>query len=253
MSYLVIVIIILAILGVFVFLQRLSIKEKERRELEKKAKRILARADEIWDIIETTSGYINSPDIFDALLAYYGFQIRQRDLMIDTDDTQEHLAKIEVFKGKLNTIKVKEELNSDTEINQAKRAFAQTSRLLRVANKKRMINGQAYNSMRNTLRRRILDLEVDIHEKLGDSAGEKNDPAVAANHYKFAKKLLIESDLKFEGKNQRVRDITTKTQILFGNVMADQLTQGINKTEETHDEFGIPKDAGGMESNKKNF
>ena len=253
MSYLVIVIIILAVLGVLIFLQRLSLKEKEKRQRESKAKRILARAEEIWEIIDATSGYINSPDIFDALLTYYGFQIKQRDLLISSDDTQDYLAKIDTFKGKLNSTKIKHELASDAEINQAKRAFSQASKLLRAAHKKRMVDGQACNSMRNALRRKILDLEVEAHEKLGDSAGEKNDPAVATNHYKYAKKLLIESDLKFEGKNERIREITQKTQILFGNIVADQLTQGIDDEGDTHDEFGIPKDLDVMAGNKKNF
>ncbi len=67
------------------------------------------------------------------------------------------------------------------------------------------------------------------------------------------KKLLIESDLKFEGKNERVREITKKTQILFGNIVADKLTKGINDESDTHDEFGIPKDLDAMAGNKKNF
>lgn len=253
MSYLIILIIILAILGVFIFLHRLSLKDKERKQLEMKSKRILARADEIWETIENTSAFINSADIFDALLAYYGFQIKQRDLLNSPDDTQTHLAKIDTFKSKLSQIAIRQDLTSDAEINQAKRAFAQSSKLLRAAHKKRMISGQACNIMRNTLRKKILDLEVDVHEKLGDKAGAKNDPAVATNHYKFAKKLLIESDLKFEGKNERVREITKKTQILFGNIVSDQLNQGIDKEEQTHDEFGIPKDLDAMAGNKKNF
>jgi len=243
----------MAILSAFIFVQRISAKEKEKRQIVQKAKRILSRTEEIWEIIETTSGYINSPDIFDGLLAYYSFQIRQRDLLVSPDDTNEYLAKADVFRGKLNSIQIKEELSSDNEINKAKRAFSQASKLLRAAQKKRMINGQAYMSMRNTLRRRILDLEVDIHEKMGDRAGDKNDPAIAVNHYKFAKKLLIESDLKFEGKNQRVRDITHKTQILFGNAVAGQLKQGVNSEDDAQDEFGIPKDPEALGGNKKNF
>lgn len=253
MSYLVILIIILAVLGAFVFAQRIGAKEKEKRQVEQKAKRILARSEEIWEIIEITSGYINSPDIFDGLLTYYSHQIRQRDLMISPDDTNEYLSRVDAFKSKLSAIQIKAELSNDNEINQAKRAFSQASKLLRAAQKNRMITGQAYISMRNTLRKRILDLEVDIHEKMGDRAGAKNDPAVAANHYKFAKKLLIESDLKFEGKNQRVRDITHKTQVLFGNAVADQLTQGMDSEEDTHDEFGIPKNPDSAGGQKKNF
>jgi hypothetical protein len=186
-------------------------------------------------------------------LAYYGFQIKQRDLLINPDDKKTYLSKIDAFKSKLNSMQIKQDLASDAEINKTKRIFSQASKLLRAAHKKRMIDSQACNSMRNSLRMIILDLEVEAHEKLGDSAGEKNDPAVATNHYKYAKKLLIESDLKFEGKNKRIRDITQKTQVLFGNIVADQLSQGIDDEEDTHDEFGIPKDPDAMAGNKKSF
>ena len=152
MSYIIIVIIVLALLGVFIFLQRLSQKEKERRQLESKAKRILTRFEEIWDIIDSASEYINSPDIFDALLAYYGYQIKQRDLLTNPDDTQTYLSKIDTFKGKLNSIQIKHDLVSDTEINKTKRIFSQASKLLRAAHKKRMIDSQACNSMRKSLR-----------------------------------------------------------------------------------------------------
>ena len=253
MNYIIIVIIVLAILVALIVAHRFSLKEKRNRELQSRAKRLVARANDIWEVLESMSLLIEAPDIQDILIEYFLYQIRQREQLVDTDDSQEFYARVDEFKNKRGSFNITNLLKNDAEINRAKRCFSQTSKLLRAAHKKKLVNGQACNIMRNTLRRRLLDLEVDAHERLGDAAGERNDPAIATNHYKYAKKLLIESDLKFEGKNDRIANITHKNQVLFGNAVADQLSKGLDKEADTHDEFGIPKDLDVMAGNKKTF
>jgi len=253
MSYILIIIIILAVMGVLLFAHRLSQKDKLNRQIKTQAKRMLHRADEIWEIAEATAGLIYSPDILEALMDYYIYQIRRREEMLSMDDTEDLIHAAEEFKNKQTKGSVKSELKTDQEINSAKRVFSRTSKILRTALDKKLISGQSCVSMRNALKRRLLDLQVDAYERLGDSAGERGDPAIATNYYKFAKKLLIESDLKFEGKNERVRNITHKTQTLFGNTVEDQLTRGLSKEDDKTDEHGIPKSVDAMQGNKKNF
>ena len=250
MSYIVIILIVLAALIALIVAQRATVKERQRQELNSRAKRILMAAEEIMETAEACSLYIDATDITDALMAYYIFQIRRRNELATQDDTQTLIEKADTFKNKPNP-PAKTELANDQEINQAKRTFAKASKTLRAATERKIISGQACVSMRNAMRRRILDLEVDAYERRGDAAGERSDPAVATNYYKYAKKLLIESDLKFEGKNQRVRDITTKTQVLFGNIIEDQLTKGLTKEEDVVDEHGIPRDLDAMAGKKK--
>ncbi len=240
-------------MGVLLFAHRMSQKDKQNRQIATKAKRMLHRADEIWEIAEGTSGLIHAPDIIEALMDYYIYQIRRREELLSCGDTEDLIHNAEEFKNKQSKDKIKNELKNDQEINQAKRLFSRTSKILRTALTKKLISGQSCVSMRNALKRRILDLQVDAYERLGDAAGERSDPAVATNYYKFAKKLLIESDLTFEGKNQRVRDITHKTQTLFGNTVEDQLTRGLLKEDDITDEHGIPKSVKAMEGKKKNF
>ena len=255
MSYILIIIIVLAVLGVLLIVQRISQKEKQKRAINAQAKRVLLRADDIWDAAENTAIFIDAPEILDILMDLYKFQIRRRDELIAPNDTQELCGKADNFKTKHNASLVKNELTTDIEINHAKRSFARTSKLLRSANKSKLLSGKGCNAMRNALRRRLLDLEVEAYIKLGDAAGDKKNPAVATNYYKFAKKLLIESDLKFDGKNELIKDITHKTQLLFGNVVEDQLTRDINHQEEKEgvDAHGIPRDLDVMTGNKKKF
>ncbi len=253
MSYILIIIIILAALGALLVAHRVSQKEKLNRKIRSQAKRLLHRANEIWDVAENTSNYINAPDITEALMDYYIHQIRKRDEMLSNTDTDSLIQTAEAYKANQKNAEVKNELKNDQEINQAKRAFSKTSKTLKTALAKKLITGQGCIAMRNALRRRILDLEVDTYERMGDSAGERSDPALATNYYKYAKKILIESDLKFEGKNERVRDITQKTQTLFGNIIEDKLSQGLGNEEDTVDEHGIPRDLDVMAGNKKKF
>ncbi len=252
MSYILIIIIILAVLGALLFAHRLTQKEKLSRKISSQAKRMLHRADEIWEIAEGTTSLIHAPDIIEALMDFYIYQIRRREEVLSCNDTDSLIQAAEEFKTKLDSSTVKNELKNDQEINQAKRAFSRTSKALRTALDKKLISGHSCVSMRNALKRRTLDLQVDAYERLGDAAGERQDPAVATNYYKFAKKLLIESDLKFDGKNERVRNITEKTQTLFGNTVEDQLTRGLKKENDAMDEHGIPKTIETMQD-KKNF
>lgn len=255
MSYILIIIIVLAVLAVLLIAQRVSQKDKQKRAINAQAKRVLLRADDIWDAAEQTSTFIDSPEILDVLMGLYKFQIRRRDELITPSDTQDLCDKADKFKTKHNASLVKNELSSDIEINHAKRAFARTSKLLRSANKTKLLSGEGCNAMRNGLRRRLLDLEVDTYVKLGNAAGDNQNPAVATNYYKFAKKLLIESDLKFDSKNELIKEITHKTQTLFGNAVEDQLTRDLKseKEKEGLDIHGIPRDLDVMTGNKKKF
>ena len=251
MNYIFILLIILAILAVFIFIQRMSQKEKLKRAQELRAKRMLGRIEEIWELTDKTATLIDAPDILDTLFTFYLNLVRERDQLTDNSDSSNLISRVDELKSRLSAIKIANQLNSDAEINHSKKIFAQVSKILRSSHNKKLINGQACNVMRTHLRRRILDLEVDAHERMGDAAGERGDPAIATNHYKYAKKLLIESDLKFEGKNEKVRELTHKTQVLFGNIVADKLTKGVDDENSTTDEFGLPKDLDVMAGNKK--
>jgi hypothetical protein len=255
MSYILIIVIVLAVLGVLLIVQRMSQKDKQKKALQNQAKRILLRADDIWEVAENTASFIDAPEVLDVLMDLYKYQIRRRDRLITPADTQELCDKADNFKTKFNASQVKNELKNDIEINHAKRSFARTSKLLRSANKSKLLSGKGCNAMRNALRRRLLDLEVDAYIKLGDAAGDKQNPAVATNYYKFAKKLLIESDLTFDGKNELVREISNKTQLLFGNAVEDQLSRDLKSEEEkeANDTHGIPRDLDVMTGNKKKF
>jgi len=252
MIYISIILAVLVLIGIVIFINRMATKDKEQRRKIRQAKQYTIRADDTWDTAEKVSEFIQAADMIDTLMDYYVDLIRRREAMFSMEDSDQLISAAEEFKTTCKNRPVKNELTSDQEINTAKRSFSKASKILRAAVNKKLITGQSYMSMRNALRLRILNLEVQTHERMGDAAGERNNPAIATNHYKFAKKLLIESDLKFEGKNEWVREITKKNQILFGNVVADQLSNGLdNDDPDAVDQHGIPKDLDAIAGKKK--
>jgi|GEM_PF-1881731 len=242
---------ILAILAAFIVASRFSAQKKQEHTNILKTKRMLLMAEETWEVVEQTSKIIKGPDIIGALSDYYIYQIRMRESVQAQANTEDLIASANAFKAKAAQLKVASKFESDREISLAKKTCAKASKILRVAATKNILTNDNCKVMRQALRRRLLDLEVDFHEFKGDSAGENKNPAVANNHYKFAKKILIESDLTFDGKTERIKAITEKAQALFGNTLASTLEKQSAEEEGELDEFGMPKDLDVMSGNKK--
>lgn len=241
MNYLVVTVFMAIAVGALIFAQRMAQKEHQRRLIVARSKRLLQRANEVWDTIIQASDYINNVDAIDGLIKYYCYCIHQREQLMQQPDTAKLLSQADVFKNQFNPNDIIKELNSDSEIKRCKQSFAKATKILRVCAGKSLISKESYQDINQNLKFTLLHLEVDAYEKMGDIAGENKNPAVATNHYKYAKKLLIESDINFDGKHEHIRDITQKNQVLFGNIVKDKIEKQI-ENENAVDEFGFPSD-----------
>lgn len=251
MSIVLVIVAVLVVLVVLIAVSRFNAQKKQEHTNILKAKRMLQMADETWEIIDRASTIIKGPDILGALIDYYCYQLRMREAVHPQADTQDLMEQANTFKSKLESVKVVGALQNEREISQAKITFAKASKILRIATEKQIISKDNCKVMRGALKRRLLDLEVDAHERLGDKAAEKSNPAMANTHYKFAKKILIESDVKFDGKTEKIKAITQKAQQLFGETVASKLEKEAAEEDSDLDEFGMPKDLDVMSGNKK--
>lgn len=251
MTIVLVVVAILAVTVVFVVISRFNAAKKQEHANILKAKRMLQAADETWDVMTSTANLVKGQDIIGAIADYYIYQVRMRDAVSKQTDTEELVQAAADFKAKAGSQKVKNALENEREISQAKSIFAKASKVLRIANSKKQLTNESCKAMRTGLKRRLLDLEVAAHERLGDKAAAKSNPAMANTHYKFAKKILIESDVSFDGKTDMIKAITKKSQELFGEAVANKLEKEAVEEESDLDEHGMPKDLDVMTGNKK--
>jgi hypothetical protein len=245
MNYLVVIIFIAIGAGALAFAHRVAQKEHQKRLLLSKSKRLLQRINEIGDVITLASGYIKDSDVIDTLIKYYSHYIHQREQLLPQADTSSLLSQADTFKNEFNPNNIIIELNNDNEINRCKQTFSKTIKILGACLNKQFISKESYNQMKGNLKLALLQTQVEAYEKLGDFAGSNKNPAVATNYYKFAKKLLIESDVNFDGKHEYIRTITKKNQQLFGNIVKEKIEQQIEE-ENAVDEYGFPTDLNAM-------
>lgn len=146
-------------------------------------------------------------------------------------------ARIEAGRGSRRVFK------SDREMRLARRQFGRVLKALSVMVKKRVISETAMLEYRRYLRLTLMEKEVDTYTAQGDLAAGRGDIITATNYYKAAKKLLIEFDLQYPEKNERIRMLSQRTASLYngGSEHEDNLSKALSKeVKPERDAFGIP-------------
>ncbi|WP_300427119.1 hypothetical protein [uncultured Thalassolituus sp.] len=140
-------------------------------------------------------------------------------------------------------------LKSDRELRYGRRQFSMILRMLPTLVKKKVISESAMVEYRRYLKMTLLEREVDTYTAQGDVAAKRGDVVTAANYYKAARKLLIEFDMQFPEKNERVRRIAEKTAALYRGEGGeeeesnDALSKALSKEEAANtNEFGMSSD-----------
>lgn len=244
MAYFGVLFFLILVIGGIIYAHRVAQRQQELKVLVTKSKRLLQRANEVWDVINDASEYVGNAEVIDALLQYYAYILNQREHLFPQQETGGLLSKAETFKAQYNPNDPTLELGNDFEIKRCKATFIAASKILKSAAAKNIIHNESFMELDANLKKTLLHLEVKTYEKLGDLAGENKNPAVATNYYKYAKKILIESDITYEGKHEHIRHITEKNQILFGEVIKEKIDENTenNDKENPLDEFGFPTD-----------
>jgi hypothetical protein len=137
---------------------------------------------------------------------------------------------------------------SDRELRYGRRQLIRILKTLGPLAKARVISETTMLEYRRYLRMTMLEREVDTYTAQGDVAGQRGDVLTASNYYKAAKKLLIEFDLQYPERTQRIRELVQRTAALYDNKNPvkpnNALSRGLSKEEaaQADDQFGIPTD-----------
>lgn len=151
----------------------------------------------------------------------------------------------EPYRQRIETDKSSHRLyKSDRELRIARRYASQILKALNGMVKKREISETAMLEYRRYLRLTMLEKEVDTYIAQGDVAADRGDVITATNYYKAAKKRLIEFDLQYPEKNDRIRELSQRTINLYNGERVkdeDNLARELTREHEAeHSPFGIP-------------
>ncbi|NRA24294.1 MAG: hypothetical protein HRU08_07425 [Oleispira sp.] len=140
--------------------------------------------------------------------------------------------------------KKKRILNSDREIRYAKKQFSKVLKSFGPMVKNKTASEATVLEFRRYLRISILEMEVDSFTAQGDVAAQRGDVTTASGYYKAARKLLIDFNMQYPEKNQRIRDLAKKTAALFnGGEEEVGLAKELSKENPPDkDEHGFPTD-----------
>jgi hypothetical protein len=136
-------------------------------------------------------------------------------------------------------------LKSDREIRYAKRQFAMVLKSFGPLLKNKTVSEATILEFRRYLRISILEMEVDSFTAQGDVAAQRGDVTTASGYYKASRKLLIDFNMQYPEKNQRIRDLAKKTASLFNGGAEEEVGLAKELTKESlpeKDEHGFPVD-----------
>jgi hypothetical protein len=141
--------------------------------------------------------------------------------------------------------KKKRVLKSDREIRYAKKQFSKILKSFGPMVKNKTASEATIMEFRRYLRISILEMEVDSFTAQGDVAAQRGDVTTASGYYKTARKILIDFNMQYPEKNQRIKELAKKSASLFNGGKEDEgsLAKELSKeSEPDKDEHGFPSD-----------
>lgn len=150
--------------------------------------------------------------------------------------------------------KKKRVLKSDREIRYAKKQFSKILKSFGPMVKNKTASQATIMEFRRYLRISILEMEVDSFTAQGDVAAQRGDVTTASGYYKTARKILIDFNMQYPEKNQKIKALAKKSAALFngGEEEEGSLAKELSKeAEPDKDEHGFPADPN--QDTKQNF
>lgn len=147
-------------------------------------------------------------------------------------------------------------MKSDKELKFGRRHFSTILKTLVPMAKQKIISETVMLDYRRYLKMVLMEREVDSYTAQGDVAAQRGDVVTASSYYKAARKVLIEFDIQFPEKNERVKAIAAKTAALYkddseSSEPTDALSKALSLEESGKtNEFGMSVDP---EAEKKRY
>ena len=133
----------------------------------------------------------------------------------------------------------KKVLKSNGEIRYAKRQVSQIMKALPVLQKTRALSEAAVMEHRRYLKIFLVEVEADSYLAQGDVAAKRGDVTTANNYYKIARKRLLDFNIRYPEKAEKVEAISKRMAALFKG--QDQIDKEAQNLAEELSKEGQPK------------
>lgn len=231
-------------------------RQQSQHKQRGQARAIKQAAEDLLEALEFLMLVDNFKDVQLVVLERVGYFYQRYKEALPKKDAEQvgNIFDPEQYRQKIEGgSKSRKVLKSDREIRYAKSQFSRILKSLGPMVKQKMISETTMTEYRRYLRLTLLEREVDTYTAQGDVAAKRGDIVTAGNYFKAAKKLLIEFDIQYPEKNDRIRDLSKRTSLLYngGDEPEDSLSKALSAEEaKEKTEFGIPKDPGAGEKQK---
>jgi hypothetical protein len=215
---------ILVILGIMfgaLYVSKVA-TQREIDENEKKKKIRSMRNDliDIDEILNTLLIYDRNISLLKALSERMNELISEGlRLLPDSEHLKADVIDLEKINSNIqaleNAPKEPETPHTDRQIFLLKRQFAKSVRLIKELHAEGHISELDSGNHRTRLIQNALMLEVKAYKKQGDDAKANKEVSSAANFYKHAKELLVNSELKFSSKTEEIKEVSKRISGLY--------------------------------------
>ena len=214
----------LALIGVILgslFVTKLSLKYQEDESKKKqRARELRTELVDVDEIVNTLMIYDRNLELIEVLLRYMTDRIQAGlKLLPNSEELLQELKDVDQLNARAQSLLKEparpETPSSDRQIFLVKKHFARAIKFIRELQAEGYFDDMASSDHRARLTQNALLLEVEAYQVQGEGAQASGDVSSAANFYKHAKEMLVNSELRFPEKSDYIKEISRKISGLY--------------------------------------
>jgi len=215
------ILLILGVMGGALYMSKYATqKEDEIQQRKQKIRNLRNNLIDIDDLMHTLLIYDRNAELLQLFARQMEVIISDgRNLIPDDEDLKNDALDLEKINAQINALAITPEEPeipaSDRQIFLIKKQFIKAIKLIKQLHIEGIVDELTGRNHRARLQRNALVLEVQAYKKQAIEARDKGDTSSAANFYKHAKELLVNSEIQFADKTDQIQQVSRDISSLY--------------------------------------
>ncbi len=212
---------LVAVIFCALFLTKLGLKRQEdEHEKKRKVRQLRSELVDIDEIVNTLLIYDRNLDLIESLIRYMTEQIQSGlKILPNAEELIQELRDVDHLNNRAQSLlkePVKPEIpSSDRQIFIIKKHFIRTIKLIKQLHNEGYFDDVTSSDHRSRLSKNTLTLEFRAYILQGDAAQATGETSIAANFYKHAKELMVNSEMRFPERTEHIKEVSKKLSGLY--------------------------------------